>query len=391
MHFTDRVHDFIATAKEFDYVFTTAEECCELYKQEYGVKNVFALPFATNPKLFNPIATRPRTNKVVFAGSWYANHEERSAVMERIMDALVESGYELEVYDRYHGSGDPLHEWPEKYKKFIRPGQPHQQMPDVYRSSQYGLNFNTVTDSATMFARRVFELMSSNTLVISNYSKGVDKMFGGLVVFADRDADRLQSLSSREIEEIKERSLQLVLEEHTYTSRWQEILTKVGAPWLQDNKGLTLVYRVATDEHATRAIDHYQNHYASNDDNQLLLLIAEDVDPLQVAEFYKKYNRVGITVTSMHHINHYALPNRYQPIETKFFLYGAADQLPDSAWVEKARPHLVYATDTPLTPRQGNAYSQHKVSSSDVLLGHANTFLSTMQKMDNGSVEAFQV
>src|SRR5690554_3285593 len=105
------------------------------------------------------------------------------------MDALLESGYELEVYDRYHGSGDPLHEWPEKYRKFIRPGLPHQQMPDVYRSSQLGLNFNTVTDSATMFARRVFELMSSNTLVISNYSKGVDKMFGDLVVFADRDAD----------------------------------------------------------------------------------------------------------------------------------------------------------------------------------------------------------
>ncbi|MCK7580985.1 MAG: DUF3880 domain-containing protein [Chromatiales bacterium] len=181
-HFTDRVHDFIATAKEFDYVFTTAEERCELYKKEYGVKNVFALPFATNLRLFNPIATKPRTNKVVFAGSWYANHEERSVVMERIMDALLESGYELEVYDRYHGSGDPLHEWPEKYRKFIRPGLPHQQMPDVYRSSHFGLNFNTVTDSETMFARRVFELMSSNTLVISNYSKGVEKMFGDLVV-----------------------------------------------------------------------------------------------------------------------------------------------------------------------------------------------------------------
>ena len=33
------------------------------------------------------------------------------------------------------------------------------------------LNINTVTDSDTMFARRVFELMSSNTLVISNYSE----------------------------------------------------------------------------------------------------------------------------------------------------------------------------------------------------------------------------
>ncbi|KAE8439014.1 glycosyltransferase [Vreelandella piezotolerans] len=390
-HFTDRVHDFIATAKEFDYVFTTAEECCELYRQEYGVKNVFALPFATNPRLFNPIAAKPRTNKVVFAGSWYANHEERSAVMKRIMDALLESGYELEVYDRYHGSGDPLHEWPEKYKKFIRPGLPHQQMPDVYRSSQLGLNFNTVTNSATMFARRVFELMSSNTLVISNYSKGVDKMFGDLVVFADRDAGRLKSLSSQEIEELKERSLQLVLEKHTYTNRWQEILTKIGAPWRQDNKGLTFVCRVASDEDASRAIDHYQNHYASNDDNQLLLLVAESVDPLQVREFYKKYNRVGITVTCMHHIKHYALSGRYQPIETKYFVYGTAEQLPSSAWIKKASSHLAYAINIPLTPQQGSAYSLGSVSNSDVFLGHATDFLAIMKEINSGSAKAFQV
>ncbi|QFU01726.1 Alpha-D-kanosaminyltransferase [Halomonas sp. THAF5a] len=390
-HFTDRVHDFIATAKEFDYVFTTAEECCELYKQEHGVKNVFALPFATNPRFFNPIETKPRTNKVVFAGSWYANHEERSAVMESIMDALLESGYEIEVYDRYHGSGDPLHEWPEKYREFIRPGLPHQQMPDVYRSSQFGLNFNTVTHSATMFARRVFELMSSNTLVISNYSKGVDKMFGDLVVFADRDPERLKSLSSQEIAELKERSLQLVLEKHTYTNRWQEILTNIDAPWLQDNKSLTFVCRVATDEDSSRAIDHYQNHFASNADSQLLLLVAEGVDPLQVTEFYKKYNRVGITVTSMHHINHYALSGKYQPIETNHFVYGTAEKLPSSTWVKKATPHLAYAINMPLTPQQGSAYSQGRVSNNDVFLGQATAFLATMKEINNGSAKAFQV
>jgi glycosyltransferase involved in cell wall biosynthesis len=390
-HFTDRVHDFIATAKEFDYVFTTAEECCELYKKEYGLKNVFALPFATNPRLFNPIATKPRTNKVVFAGSWYANHKKRCAVMERIIDVLLESGYELEVYDRHHGSGDPLHEWPAKYIKFIRPGQPHQQMPDVYRSSQFGLNFNTVTESATMFARRVFELISSNTLVISNYSKGVDMMFGDLVIFADRDADRLHSLSSQEIAEIKERGLQLVLEKHTYTNRWQEILTKIGAPWLQDNMGLAFVCRVATDEDASRAIDHYQNHYARNDDNQLLLLVEEGVDPIQVTKFYRKFNRFGITVTCMHHINRYALSGKYHPIDKKYFVYGTADQLPSSTWVKKARPHLTYAINIPLTPEKGSAYSLTKVSNSDVLLGHATAFLDIIKETNSGSANAFQV
>lgn len=390
-HFTDRVHDFIATAKEFDYVFTTAEECCELYRKEYGVKNVFALPFATNPRQFNPIETKPRSNKIVFAGSWYANHEQRSALMESVLDALIDSGYELEIYDRYYGSVDELHKWPEKYSKFIRPSLSHELMPEVYRSSHFGLNFNTVTDSVTMFARRVFELMSSNTLVISNYSKGVDKIFGDLVIFADKEPDRLKSLTSKEIENIRERSLQLVLEKHTYTNRWKEILTKIGVPWIQESEGLTLVCRVSTDEDVGRALDYYQNFYAGNGESQLLLLIAEDVDPINVSEFYKKYNRAGITVTSMYHINNYALPGKYRPVETKFFVYGTVEQLPSSEWVQKAKPHLMYALNTPLTPRKERAFTYRNVTGIDILLGHASSFASVMKQINSGSVKAFQV
>ncbi|OZO45849.1 hypothetical protein CGU37_27150, partial [Pseudomonas fluorescens] len=77
-HYTDRVHDFVKTAANFDHVFTTAEECVASYKADYGLKSVHALPFATNPGLFNPIEAAPRSEAVVFAGSWYANHIERS-------------------------------------------------------------------------------------------------------------------------------------------------------------------------------------------------------------------------------------------------------------------------------------------------------------------------
>ncbi len=42
-----------------------------------------------------------------------------------------------------------------------------------------------------MFARRVFELMASNTLVVSNYSKGVRLLFGELVIASDAKAELL--------------------------------------------------------------------------------------------------------------------------------------------------------------------------------------------------------
>lgn len=75
--------------------------------------------------------------------------------------------------------------YPEKYLPYVNDGVEYRQIPDVYNEYEFGLNFNTITDSNTMFARRVFELMASNTVVLSNYSKGVYRLFGDNVVYLD--------------------------------------------------------------------------------------------------------------------------------------------------------------------------------------------------------------
>ena len=203
-HYPDRVHDFVKTAQLFDFVFTTAEECVEQYKKDYTLENVYALPFATNPIVFNPIEeyNSNRTNDIIFAGSWYANHIERSQSMCTLFDNLLNSGYNLKFFNRYYGDTDPNHIIPDKYKKYEKPSIPNKDIGKAYKSSIFGLNFNTVVDSETMFARRVFELMSSNTLVLSNYSKGMDKMFGNNVLFLDQSPDILKQLTDQDIERI---------------------------------------------------------------------------------------------------------------------------------------------------------------------------------------------
>jgi|GEM_PF-5831040 len=158
-HYTDRAHDFVKTAVLFDHIFTTAEECVEMYRKDYGCKSVHCMPFAAQPKLFNPIETYQRTDEVIFAGSWYRQHEQRSKEMEQIFDAILASGHGLKIYDRFFGSPDPLHFFPEQYKPYILPSLPFTEIDRAYKGSRFALNINTVVDSRTMFARRVFELM----------------------------------------------------------------------------------------------------------------------------------------------------------------------------------------------------------------------------------------
>jgi spore maturation protein CgeB len=349
-HFTDRVHDFVKTAKEFDFVFTTAAECVESYKTEYGVSKAFALPFATNPRLFNPIETHARSSRVVFAGSWYANHVQRCKDMERILDTLLADGFELEIYDRYHGDTDPLHIWPERYQRYLKPSQPHDAMPGVYKSSRFGLNFNTVTQSSTMFARRVFELMSCNTLVISNYARGTAEMFGDLIVYADHDPNRLRSLTDTDIDAIREQALCKVLAEHTYRHRWLQILRDIGFPHQPREISVTAVCQVHQRSDALGAIAWFQQHGLRMPGARLLLVASSGMPDLDVAELYREFNRFGVTVTSRSFASRYAMLDRYQPIETTHFLAIDLKSAPTSEWLAKAILHLEYAMAHPLTP-----------------------------------------
>jgi spore maturation protein CgeB len=349
-HFTDRVHDFVKTAKEFDYVFTTAAECVDGYKREFGVSRAFALPFATNPRLFNPVENGLRSSSVVFAGSWYANHVQRSRDMEHILDAIRVDGYELEIYDRYHGAPDPLHIWPERYQPFMRPSQPHECMPGVYKSSRFGLNFNTVTASPTMFARRVFELMSSNTLVLSNYSHGTDEMFGDLIVYPDKQPDRLRSLSDADIDGLRECALNKVLGEHTYRHRWLQMLKNIGLPHAARDFSITATCLVNQHSDALDAIAWFQQHGQRNPGSRLLLVASEQMPDLDVAELYRQFNRYGVSVTSHSHATRNAMLDRYQPVETSHFLAFNPTKPPPPDWLPRAALHLDYATEHALTP-----------------------------------------
>src|SRR5690606_3121735 len=108
--------------------------------------------------------------------------------------------------------------------------------------------------------RRVFELMSSNTLVISNYSKGVEEMFGDLVVFPDRDPERLTSLTPEEVDSMRHKALHEVLGKHTYKQRWRSILKAIGMPFSDSDTSLTFTYIVKERSEAVSAISWYQQY-----------------------------------------------------------------------------------------------------------------------------------
>ncbi|QBJ78605.1 glycosyltransferase [Aquitalea sp. USM4] len=373
-HHDDKVHDFVKTAKEFDFVFTTAEECEESYRTVHGVNNVWALPFATNPLLFNPVENQSRSSSIVFAGSWYGNHQQRCIDMESILDSIITDGFDVEIYDRFYGGQDELHCWPQKYQKMLKPSKPHALMPDVYKSSKFGLNFNTVKNSKTMFARRVFELMSSNTLVVSNFSQGTNNLFGDLIVYPDVEPGRLRSLSDSQINNLRQRALDLVLSEHTYKNRWNTILNKIGFSCVEREVSITVAVKVNDRLEARKAVAWYQLNQVYLPGSRLLLIASESMSCIAVAELYQEFNRFNIAVTSCSHIKHYAVLGRYFPIETSHFVSVVSGKFPDLMRIRSALLHLQYMNQFPisLTDVDEIRYSIKTIDSESLIIDSAS-------------------
>lgn len=215
--FGNKKYDFIDTALKFDYIFTTCAECIKDYKA-FGAKNVYPLMFGFTPSIFNGEGMTINENCAVFAGSWYGDNPERCADMEKMFDAVLEKGIELRIYDRHYGDNNPLTTFPEKYSKYVNAAVPYTQLKSVLKDIRYAININTVKNSETMFARRVFEMMACGKCIISNDSLGMRKIFGDRVWFIGEDFD------FEHIEEITEYNRKLVVKEHSFKARMEYIL-----------------------------------------------------------------------------------------------------------------------------------------------------------------------
>ncbi len=379
-HYEDKVHDFVSTAKLFDVVFTTASECVERYKKEHGVKNAYCLPFATQPRYFNPIEVEgARSRKVVFAGSWYAYHQERCKAMEAMLDKFIEDGLELEIYDRHFGTSDKNHIFPQKYHRYLKAAVPHAEIGNVYKSSQYGLNFNTETSSPTMFARRVYELMSSNTLCVSNYSKGMDDMFGDLVFFADRESRGLPDLGEDELASMRDRALHHVLREHTYKQRFRFVAEKLGVALAQESFAATVCCIVACDDDIEKAIAYYQAQNVAEKGAPLLLVLDRSIEASSLKDYYETYNRNGVTVVSEHYLLSYAnKPGRV--IETDYLALVDYRKVRPVDYLEKAVLHTSYAENVVIVPGSDRKYVQVEEALIEEVIAPAS-FLPWLMKM----------
>ena len=224
---------FIGAASAFDHVFTVDADQIPNYQQDLGHTRIHTLQFAAQPALHYPPAPgTDRPGSVGFAGSYYARkHAERRGQMEMLLTPAIEFG--LDIYDRMDRAEDARFAWPEQFLPHIVGSVPYVEMGDVYRRYKVFLNVNTVTDSPTMCARRVFELAATGTPVVSGQSRAIEAIVPhGIVEIVGSAAEASSAVRSLLTDPGRQREASnagpgWIADSHTYSHRLRAILETV--------------------------------------------------------------------------------------------------------------------------------------------------------------------
>lgn len=248
----DPVHHqkFMSAARIVDHIFTTDVGMVESYRKKTGNPHVYVLPFAAQPALHKPMPLQGRIPRACFAGSWYGNrHAERGESMRWLLQAA--NRYGLDIFDRNYGTG--IFPFPDEFQHGIKGSLPYEALCREYSRYRVFLNVNSVTESPTMFSRRVFELMACGTPVVSTYSRGVSEMFETDAVWMvanQAEADEAIRVLMTDDAEWRRRSLlgiREVFSHHTYAHRLNTIFEKTGCrPRLEVEPPVLLTAKATT-------------------------------------------------------------------------------------------------------------------------------------------------
>lgn len=234
----DGVHfdRFIDSAKLFDHIFTVDENCIPRYRAVVGPGvRVNTLMFPVQPSTHHFTGFNFKHHRANFVGSYgHHVHDRRRHWQDLMFGAVNDTGLGLTVVDRNSDRKSPNYRFPSAPGLAVLPALPHDRTAQIYKDYLVSLNVNTIEDSATMYSRRLVEILACGGIAVTNPSPAVDRYFKDFchVVHDANEATelfaRLKHGPSADDLARAEAGARYVLAEHTWAHRLDEIARVVG-------------------------------------------------------------------------------------------------------------------------------------------------------------------
>ncbi|USA52759.1 DUF3880 domain-containing protein [Acinetobacter sp. C32I] len=226
----DPIHfeKFQECANLFEYVATTDSNCIEKYS---AAKGSFYLPFAYQPRIHNFKITdiNNRSRNGIFMGSYLTNnHPNRKAWQDSYFPIF--SKYGLDIYDRNSKLKNKNYQFPSYDNVRIFDAVEYKETGKVMRNYLYSINVNSITNSPTMFSRRILESIASGCIVFSNKSEAIDNLFPDCCLqIENKDQlefhlENIRNGNTSEYNEMRKHAYDLIEKKYSYEN-WIKIIS----------------------------------------------------------------------------------------------------------------------------------------------------------------------
>ena len=246
---------FLGIAKEADYIFTSDANVVEQYKSDTGNENVFVAGYGINPSFHNPIGLFSQAGKrlnyldssVLFSGSWYDAYPQRCRDTSMLFKGVLEEAFRnLIIADRNSGlpanlKGD--YEFPVAFRDCVTGAIDHTALQKVHRLFRYSICLNTVKNSESMCAMRVYELQALGSLMFSNYALAISALFPSLfMVLESREIKNIvDGYTEQEFVNMQISGIRRMYSGCTVYDRLNEMFEQVGEAYRFENRRVLVV------------------------------------------------------------------------------------------------------------------------------------------------------
>lgn len=235
--------DFLECAALFDFVFTTDIRRVDHYRKDLGHDRIGVMGFAAQPAIHGPARpSRGFHERDVAFGGMYFSHKfpERRKQMNILLGGAKDVSHKmnqgLEIFSRYLGD-DQRYQFPSPFNKSVVGSLNYRQMLTAYQAYKVFLSVSSVADSPSMCPRRVFEILSKGTAVVSGCSQAITQYFphDELPTAPDRNsaADIIRALvqSPEFADRMVRKAQRRIWREHTYSQRAAQVIeAALGTP-----------------------------------------------------------------------------------------------------------------------------------------------------------------
>lgn len=247
---------YLPIAKEATAIFTTDSDKIENYKADTGNDKVFTLKYGVNPTFHSPIGCRKKLaladeydrGTVFFAGSWTDRYKNRCRDTALLFDGVLAAGRNLLVADRNIHVKMPGYRFPARFRDYVEGPIDHALLQKVHKLFDFAVNVNSIQNSPTMCAMRVYELQAQGCLMLSNYSLAVCESFPGMFMVNNKEevAELLNGYDEEQLYRMSVEGIRNVMTDATVFDRLNEIFSGAGIARCFPRKKVTVLCKERT-------------------------------------------------------------------------------------------------------------------------------------------------